>query len=428
MAMNHSAVTPPAAAPLVLRDVLERLLAGESLAEAEAQQLLVQLTDESLSPAMVAAQLVALRAKGVVATEVCGFAKCMRALARRPELPEVGKTVDVVGTGGDGSGSVNLSTGAALLAAAAGAQVVKHGNRSISSRSGSADLLEALGLKLPLQGEDIGACLAATGFTFLFAPHHHPAMKAVGPVRGAMGIRTVFNLLGPLTNPAAPPFGLIGAFNLDTAKLMAEAFAGLPIERVFVVHGEPGWDEPTPCGPFHLFDVKSVGSKLPPTATDDLPPTVDSAPVGASLLATIGSKLPPTATDDLLPTVDSAPVGASLLATDSAFVGASLLATVTHTVRDPLTDYGLPRCRPEDLAGGDAAHNAERLLQVFRGEDQGAHRHALLLGAALVLEVTGQASTPREALAMAAAAIDSGAALRMAEALRAFGANAGATT
>ena len=398
MSVNHPAVSPAAAAPLVLRDVLERLLAGESLAEAEAQQLLVQLTDESLSPAMVAAQLVALRAKGVVAEEVRGFAKGMRALARRPELPFVGKTVDVVGTGGDGSGSVNLSTGAALLAAAAGAQVVKHGNRSISSRYGSADLLEALGLKLPLQGAAIGGCLTATGFTFLFAPHHHPAMKAVGPVRGAMGIRTVFNLLGPLTNPASPPFGLIGAFNLDTAKLMAEAFAGLPIERVFVVHGEPGWDEPTPCGPFHLFDVKSVGSKLPPT--------MDSAPVGASLLASVGSKLPPT--------VDSAPVGASLL------------ATVTHTVRDPLTDYGLPRCRPEDLAGGDGAHNAERLLQVFRGEDQGAHRHALLLGAALVLEVTGQAATPRDALAMATAAIDSGAALRMAEALRAFGANAGA--
>ena len=399
MSVNHSPADSSVAAPLVLRDVLERLLAGESLAEAEAQQLLVQLTDESLSPAMVAAQLVALRAKGVVADEVRGFAKGMRALARRPELPFVGKTVDVVGTGGDGSGSVNLSTGAALLAAAAGAQVVKHGNRSISSRSGSADLLEALGLKLPLQGADIGGCLTATGFTFLFAPHHHPAMKAVGPVRGAMGIRTVFNLLGPLTNPAAPPFGLIGAFNLDTAKLMAEAFAGLPIERVFVVHGEPGWDEPTPCGPFHLFDVKSVGSKLPPT--------MDSAPVGASLLASVGSKLPPTA--------------------DNAPVGASLLATVTHTVRDPLTDYGLPRCRPEELAGGDGAHNAERLLQVFRGEDQGAHRHALLLGAALVLEVTGQASTPREALAMAVAAIDSGAALRMAEALRAFGANASAT-
>lgn len=352
----------PVAVPLVLRDVLERVLAGESLGEAEAQQLLVQLTDESLSPAMVAAQLVALRAKGVVADEVRGFAKGMRALARRPELPAVGKTVDVVGTGGDGSGSVNLSTGAALLAAAAGAPVVKHGNRSISSRSGSADLLEALGLKLPLQGADIGGCLAATGFTFLFAPHHHPAMKAVGPVRNAMGIRTVFNLLGPLTNPAAPPFGLIGAFNLDTAKLMAEAFAGLPIERVFVVHGEPGWDEPTPCGPFHLFDVQKAR--------------------------------------------------------------ASSLATVTHTVRDPLTDYGLPRCRPEDLAGGDGAHNAERLLQVFRGEDQGAHRHALLLGAALVLEVTGQAATSHEALAMAAATIDSGAALRMAEKLRAFGAAA----
>lgn len=387
-ATSHEIHTP--AAPLVLREVLERLLAGESLAEAEAQQLLVQLTDETLSPAMVAAQLVALRAKGVVAEEVRGFAKGMRALARRPELPVVGKTVDVVGTGGDGSGSVNLSTGAALLAAAAGAPVVKHGNRSISSRSGSADLLEALGLKLPLQGADIGGCLAATGFTFLFAPHHHPAMKAVGPVRNAMGIRTVFNLLGPLTNPASPPFGLIGAFNLDTAKLMAEAFAGLPIERVFVVHGEPGWDEPTPCGPFHLFDVRNDVAEL-------------SAAAGDAALA------------------------ANTLATAVAPAHANVLAIVTHTVRDPLTDYGLPRCRPEDLAGGDGAHNAERLLQVFRGEDQGAHRHALLLGAALVLEVTGRAATPREALGMAAAAIDSGAALRMAENLRAFGAAAGGT-
>ena len=138
-----------------------------------------------------------------------------------------------------------------------GVRVVKHGNRSVSSRSGSADLLECLGLPLPLDEKRSGECLAATGFTFLFAPHYHPAMKEIAPVRRALGVRTVFNLLGPLTNPAEPPFGLIGAYSRDAARLMAETLAGMPIERVFVVHGEPGWDEPTPCGPFELYDVRA---------------------------------------------------------------------------------------------------------------------------------------------------------------------------
>jgi anthranilate phosphoribosyltransferase len=162
-----------------------------------------------------------------------------------------------VGTGGDASGSFNLSTGAALLTAACGVEVVKHGNRSVSSKSGSADVLEQLGLKLPLDEAAAGACLAATRFTFLFAPHYHPAMKAVGPVRQAMGVRTVFNILGPLTNPAAPKFQLTGAFNLPTAQLMADALAGLNVERAFVVHGAEGWDEPTPLGPFTVLDVRA---------------------------------------------------------------------------------------------------------------------------------------------------------------------------
>ena len=126
----------------------------------------------------------------------------------------------------------------------------------MSSRSGSADVLEQLGLKLPLDEAAAGACLAATRFTFLFAPHYHPAMKAVAPIRQAMGVRTVFNILGPLTNPAAPKFQLTGAFNLTTAQLMADAMSGLPIERAFVVHGAEGWDEPTPMGPFTVLDVR----------------------------------------------------------------------------------------------------------------------------------------------------------------------------
>ena len=183
---------------LDLRDTLERLLDRGDLTEAEAGELLVALTDASIAPAMGGALLAALRSKGVTPDEVRGFAGAMRRLARRPQLPEGPPAIDIVGTGGDASGSFNLSTGAALLVAAMGVRVVKHGNRSVSSRSGSADLLECLGLPLPLDEKGAGACLAATGFTFLFAPHYHPSMKEIAPVRRALGVRTVFNLLGPL--------------------------------------------------------------------------------------------------------------------------------------------------------------------------------------------------------------------------------------
>jgi anthranilate phosphoribosyltransferase len=308
-----------------LREILERLLQRRDLAEAEAAELLVALTDPAMAPAMAGALLAALRSKGVTPGEVRGFAGAMRGLARRPELPPGPPAVDVVGTGGDASGSFNLSTAAALLVAATGVRVVKHGNRSVSSRSGSADLLEALGLPLPLDERGAGECLAATSFTFLFAPHYHPAMKEVATVRRTLGVRTVFNLLGPLTNPAEPPFGLIGAYSAEAAKLMAETLAGMPIQRVFVVHGEPGWDEATPVGPFELYDVRP--------------------------------------------------------------------GRVTRELRDPL-DLGLQRCTAVDLAGGDAAHNAAGLRAVFEGRDQGPHCDAVVLNAALALEVTGAVPTP----------------------------------
>ncbi len=242
--------------PHPMRPTLEALLDGRALDEQAAHDLLLALTDPTLPPALAGALLAALRAKGVTADELRGFARGMRGLARRPKLPDVGATVDVVGTGGDGSHTFNLSTGTALLAVACGAQVTKHGNRSVSSRSGSADLLEALGLRQPLDETAAGECLAATGFTFMFAPHYHPAMKAIAPVRAALGVRTVFNVLGPLTNPAEPPFHVIGAYSRPVAKLMADSIAGLPIERAVVVHGEPGWDEPTPAGPFLMYDVR----------------------------------------------------------------------------------------------------------------------------------------------------------------------------
>jgi anthranilate phosphoribosyltransferase len=241
------------------RHTLDTLVQGRDLAEAEAAALLKLLTTSELAPAMAGALLTALRAKGVTPAEVRGFAGAMRSLARRPELPAGLDAIDIVGTGGDASGSLNLSTGAALLTAACGLPVVKHGNRSISSRSGSADLIEALGFSLPLDETQAAQCFAATGFTFLFAPYYHPAMQALAPIRAALGIRTVFNLLGPLTNPAAPRFRLIGAYDAATAELMAGTLAGMDIERAWVVHGAAGWDEATPIGPFLAFDVTRAG-------------------------------------------------------------------------------------------------------------------------------------------------------------------------
>jgi len=332
------------------RELLQQLIERRDLSQAQAEELLAHLTDPQLPPAMAGAMLAALSTKGLVADEVRGFAQAMRRLARRPELPAQLRALDIVGTGGDASGSFNISTGTALLTAACGLPVVKHGNRSVSSRCGSADVLEALGLAIPPDAQAAVACLEATGFTFLFAPHYHPATKAIAPIRAALGVRTVFNILGPLVNPAQPPLHLVGAFSLEVARLIADTFQGLPMERTFVVHGALGWDEPTPAGPFTLFDVRP--------------------------------------------------------------------GRVEMQVRTP-ADYGLAPCRAGDLAGGDAAHNARALAAVLYGEDRGAHRDCLLLGTALALELAGETRAHREGLARAAAAIDSGAARRLLEALKA---------
>jgi len=239
------------------RELLQQLLERRDLTQGEAEELLGHLTDEQLAPAMAGAIIAALTTKGVVADEVRGFALSMRRLARRPDIAPGVRAIDIVGTGGDASGSLNISTGTALLTAACGVPVVKHGNRSVSSRCGSADVLEALGVGIPPDGAAAGRTLAAAGFTYLYAPHYHPATARVAPIRAALGVRTVFNILGPLVNPAQPPFYLIGAYSLSVARLMADTLAGLPIERAFVVHGAEGWDEPTPIGPFTLFDVRA---------------------------------------------------------------------------------------------------------------------------------------------------------------------------
>jgi anthranilate phosphoribosyltransferase len=238
------------------RELLQQLLERRDLSAAQAEALLAQLTDPQTPPAMAGALLAALSTKGVVAQELLGLAQAMRRRARPTGIPANLRAIDIVGTGGDASGSFNISTGTALLTAACGVPVIKHGNRSVSSRCGSADMLEALGVGIAADAEAAAACLAATGFTFLYAPHYHPATAGVAPIRAALGVRTVFNILGPLVNPAQPPLHLLGAFSLEVARLMADTFAALPGERTFVVHGAEGWDEPTPLGPFTVFDVR----------------------------------------------------------------------------------------------------------------------------------------------------------------------------
>ena len=235
--------------------LLEKVLAGTHLSEEESAWMLRTMASGQLPAPLAGGLLAALRAKGEVPAEIRGAASAMRDLAVRPEIPSGHPCVAIVGTGGDGSASLNLSTGSALLAAACGARVVKHGNRSVSSRSGSADVLAALGFPVPLDDGDVGPCLRDLGFTFLFAPRYHPAMRNIAPVRAAMGIRTLFNILGPLTNPARPPFHVIGVFSEPMARLMAETLSGMEATRSLVVHGACGWDEPTPLGPFVCFDV-----------------------------------------------------------------------------------------------------------------------------------------------------------------------------
>ncbi|MFT6145185.1 MAG: anthranilate phosphoribosyltransferase [Myxococcota bacterium] len=237
------------------RELLEMLLAGTDLDGAEASALMTVFLDPAVSDTVKGALLIALRAKGETADEVRGLALGMRAAALPLPTPVNDDWVDTCGTGGDGHHSFNVSTATALLLAASGESVVKHGNRSVSSACGSADVLEAAGVPLYEDPAEAVKLLERTGFTFLFAPSFHPSMRSVVPTRRALKVRTVFNILGPLSNPAQPKHQLIGAFSEQAAALMAETVSGLPITRCFVVHGEGGWDEATPCGTFELFDV-----------------------------------------------------------------------------------------------------------------------------------------------------------------------------
>lgn len=250
----------PGAAPANVQETLRRLLRGEHLAAAETEVLFGELMDGRVSPPLQAALLVALAMKGEQSDEIAGAAAAMRARVRR--IPHrVAGVIDTCGTGGDGRGTFNVSTAAAFVAAAAGVPVAKHGNRAVSSRSGSADVLGALGVRYELEPDEAAVALTRIGLAFLFAPRLHPAVAVVQPVRRELGVRTIFNLLGPLTNPAGARRQLLGVYAAELVPTVARVLAQLGCEHALVVHGD-GLDELTLTGPTLVGEVRGTDVDL----------------------------------------------------------------------------------------------------------------------------------------------------------------------
>jgi len=225
------------------QEALQRTIEHREIFHDEMIALMRQIMNGEVSPLMTAAIITGLRVKKETVGEITGAARVMRELSAKVEAPPHEHFVDIVGTGGDGASSFNISTTAMFVAAAAGARIAKHGGRSVSSKSGSADVLEALGAAIELAPAQVAACMAETDIGFMFAPNHHPAMKVVAPVRREMGVRTLFNILGPLTNPAGAPNILMGVFHPDLVGIQVRALQQLGARHALVVWGRDGLDE-----------------------------------------------------------------------------------------------------------------------------------------------------------------------------------------
>ena len=294
--------------PLAHKALLSKALAKQNLSRDEASGFMRELTEGNLSDAQIAAYLIALNAKGIVAEEIAGCASVLQEKRVRLEVPF--PVLDTCGTGGDGLGTFNISSLTALTAAACGVKVAKHGNRAVSSLSGSADFYRELGISIDLTPEQSGKMLTETGFVFLFAPLYHSAMKYAGPVRRDLGLKTIMNLLGPLVNPAGAEYQLIGVYEQDLCVTMAKAAKMLGIERVMVVHGLDGLDEISVTGPTKIvtigsedtlkeqdFDHTSLG--MPAYRLDDLKggSATDNANLAMQIMAGEG---PPAMRDAVL--------------------------------------------------------------------------------------------------------------------------------
>src|SRR5271170_1201575 len=230
-----------------LKSIIAKVATGATLSREEAASAFDRMMSGEATPSQLGGLLMALRVRGETIDEITGAVSAMRAKMLRVSAPT--EAIDVVGTGGDGSGSVNVSTCAAFIVAGAGVPVAKHGNRALSSRSGAADVLTALGVKIDIGPEAISACIRQAGIGFMFSPAHHPAMKHVGPTRVELGTRTIFNLLGPLSNPAGVKRQMVGVFSRHWVEPLAHVLKNLGSGRAYVVHGSDGLDEITTAGP-----------------------------------------------------------------------------------------------------------------------------------------------------------------------------------
>jgi len=356
----------------MILDALHRLANNnQSLARAEAREVMSEVLAGKCTDAQIAALLIALHMKGETVEEIVGFAEAIRAAAAPLPIDHAAATaiavsgtgrdaladslvdsflVDTSGTGGDASGTFNISTATAFVTAGAGVRVAKHGNRSISSRCGSADVIEALGISIQLSPERSAQCLREVGICFLYAPNLHPAMKQVQGVRRELRMRTMFNLLGPLTNPAGASGQVVGVYSLDLVEKLAEALSMLGLHRALVVHGLDGLDEITITGITRVAEAREGSVR-------------------------------------------------------------------TYEVEPE--EFGMARATLEDISGGDATENAAIIRAVLHGE-KSPRRNVVLLNSAAALVAAGKADHLAEALPLAAQSIDSGAAARKLDALVSF--------
>ncbi len=325
--------------------LLNSLIAGENLASEDMETFIGSVMDGKVDEAVIAAVLVALRIKGETGEEVAAAARAMRSRSLHVPITNLEGAIDTCGTGGDGMETVNISTAAALVAAAAGIPVAKHGNRSVSSRCGSADVLEHLGVRLDLGPDALGTLIDETGIAFLFAPRLHPAIGAVMPVRRSLGIRTIFNMLGPITNPAGVGRQLLGTWSEEVQNLLAAALADLGARHALIVHSLDGLDEFSVSAPTRVLEVRD---------------------------GCLGPE---------------------------SYVNPKAL--------------GIPEVDQSDLKGGDASTNAERLVAVLSGKEQGAAFQAVALNSAGALVVGGKASDLHSGLGQACDVLASGRALEV---------------
>lgn len=330
-----------------MKEILSKLVAGNDLTKEEAMKAQEMILSGEATQSQIACFLTALRMKGETLDEITGLAMVLRDKANTIS-PKVDNYVDFVGTGGDCTYSFNISTTSAFVVAAAGVPVAKHGNRSISSKSGAGDVLEALGVNISADPDVVEKCVEEVGIGFMFAPHFNPAMKYVGPVRKEMGIRTVFNILGPLSNPSRAKAMVVGVYSPSLTEVIAGTMANLDVKRGFVVSGEDNMDEFTLTGSSTVSEIK----------------------------------------DGKVETYEITP-----------------------------EQFGLKRCKIEDLQGGDGTVNAQITKDILSRKERGAKREIVLLNAGAALYIGGKAESIEEGIRIAGETIDSGKAMETLEAM-----------